>query len=131
MSFEIERVHCGIADLLAERVVAWLEHSLHGQAAGGRRATDEREQRVPCAERHPGPVAADLTEQAMLDRVPLRTPRRVVADGHRQAEAIADADLQALLPGAGLIAVAAASVGQQQQVPSGRKRSLPVGLPPR
>ncbi len=40
-----------------------------------------------------GPVATDLTEQPMLDRVPLRTPGRIVAYGHRQPEAIANSDL--------------------------------------
>jgi hypothetical protein len=35
-----------------------------------------------------------------------------MADGHRQAQAIADFDLQPLFPGSNLTAVAATGVGQ-------------------
>ena len=124
MSFEVECVHLGIADLLSDRVVAGLEDGVHRQATRRRGATDEGQQRVPGAERHAGPVATDLAEKSMLDRVPLRAARWIVAHGHRQAEAIADLDLQPFLPGTDLTAVAATCVGQQQQVVGRRDRRL-------
>src|SRR3979409_1963312 len=52
----------------------------------------------------------------MLDRVPLRATRWVMAHRHRQSEPIANSDLQSLFPGADLTTVAAASVTQQQEV---------------
>ena len=63
----------------------------------------------------PGPVLADLAEEAVFDGVPLRRGRRVVGYPHGQAVPIAEAMLQIELPGARRAAVAAAAVGQDLQ----------------
>src|SRR6266567_6292107 len=61
------------------------------------------------------PVPADLTEQPMLHRVPLRATRRVMANGQGQAEAIADEDLQVAFPCPGTAPIAAPAIRQDQQ----------------
>src|SRR6266852_1310974 len=112
MVFDVEGAHLKIADLHSDWVLARLEHGLHHQSARSRCATDERYDGVPGAQRHAGPVAADLAEQAMLNRVPLATAGGIVAHSHGQSETIADLDLQALLPGSDLTPVAATGIGQ-------------------
>src|SRR5262249_10503266 len=62
-----------------------------------------------------GTVAADEAEQAMLDRVPFRTPSWVVTDRDLEPEPIAHHRLESLLPQPGAGTVAAAGVGQDQQ----------------
>src|SRR4029453_16276474 len=107
MVLNMERGHLSVRNLLAGRIVARIEDRLHDQASGGLRATNECDHCVPSPQRHAGPIAADLAEQPMLDGVPLRATRRVVTHGHGQTEAIADLDLQSLLPRSGLAAIAA------------------------
>ena len=53
-----------------------------------------------------------------------------MTDGHGQAEAIADLNLESFLPGSSLIAIAAASVGQQQKVIGSWEAHLAFGPPP-
>jgi hypothetical protein len=60
------------------------------------------------------PVLADEAEQPVLDRIPLRTPRRVVTDGHRQTEIIAELLLKVQLPCPGPAAVAPAAICQDE-----------------
>ena len=131
MAFDVERVHLGIANLHTSRVLAWLEHRTDRKSTEGGRAADERQDRVPRTKRHAGPVATDLTEEAVLDRVPFAAAGWIVAHGHPQAELIAELDLQAFLPGSRLAAIAAASVGQQQKVVRSWEAQFSFGLPPR
>ena len=131
MVLDVECGHFGVGYLLASRIIARIEDRVHGQASRGLRASNESQHGVPGSQRHAGPVAADLAEQAMLDRVPFRASRWVMAHGHCQPKAIAELDLQAFLPGSSLAAIAAASVGQQQKVVRSREPRFPFGLPPR
>jgi hypothetical protein len=110
MVLDIECCHIGIGNRLASRIIARIEDRLHDQASRGLRAANESQHGVPGSQRHAGPVAANLAEEAMLDRVPLRESRWVMAHGDGQAEAIAELDLQSFLPGSSLAAIAAASV---------------------
>ena len=64
------------------------------------------------------PRLADLTEQAVFDRVPFRCPRRIMTHRYRQPEAIRHLRLQPLLPYARPRAVAAPTIGFDQHVRS-------------
>src|SRR5712691_7449386 len=66
----------------------------------------------------------------MLDRVPFRAARRIMTHGHGQAGAIADLNLESFLPGSNSTAIAAASVGQQQQVIGSWEAHLAFDMPP-
>jgi hypothetical protein len=93
MVFDVECRHLGIRNLLPCWIVAGVEDRLHDQTSRSLGASNESEHRVPGPQRYAGPVAADLAEQPMLNRVPLRATRRVMTHGHGQPEAIAELDL--------------------------------------
>src|SRR5262249_4203981 len=76
------------------------------------------------------PILADIAEQPMLHRVPLRATRRVVANGQDQAEAIADAGLQVAFPRSGTAPIAPPSVRQYQQPVGSAIRNSALLLPP-
>ncbi len=67
---DVECLHVGVADLHSGGVVAGLELGVHHQTGGRNSATDEGQERVPRAQWHTCPVATDLAEESMLDRVP-------------------------------------------------------------
>src|SRR5713226_7441729 len=98
MAFEVEGGHLSVGDSFAGWVGARLEGRLDGQAGLGRGAPQVAEQRVPGGQGLAGPVRADRAEQAMLDRVPLRAARRIVADGHRQSVPVAELVLELPFP---------------------------------
>jgi len=52
----------------------------HFQARCGRRAANEAQHDQHCAQHATGPRGHDPAEESVLDRVPLRTPRRVMAN---------------------------------------------------
>src|SRR5215471_17325867 len=66
----------------------------------------------------------------MLNRIPLRASCRVMTHGHGQGEAIADLDLQSLLPGSSLTTIAATRVGQQQKMIRSCEPVFAFSLPP-
>src|SRR5260370_6250285 len=102
----------------------------YSQPRARRGAANETQDPLPRAQRLAGPVGRDRPEQPMLDRVPLRAAGRIMAHGHGQPEPVAQLLLQLLLPPPGLPAVAAAAVGQDQQLVSARIHSLPLLSPP-
>ena len=67
---DVESLHLGVADLHSDGVVAGLELGVHHQTGGRGSATDESQKRVPGAQGNTRPVATDLAEESMLDRVP-------------------------------------------------------------
>jgi len=66
-------------------------------------------------QRTAGPGPADLAEKAMLNGVPLATTRRIMTNRYFQTEAIRDLFLQLLLEEFPARAIAAPTVGVQQQ----------------
>ena len=62
------------------------------------------------------PSFADLTEQAMLDGIPFGGTGWVVRNGDPQPQAIAQLPLKFLLPGAAPGPIAAAGIGQNEDV---------------
>jgi hypothetical protein len=55
--------------------------SFHGQPSGGCRASDECKHYIEAPQWLPGPIDADVTEQSVLDRIPLGATRRIMANG--------------------------------------------------
>src|SRR5262245_55235961 len=113
---EVEGSHLSIGDGLAGPVGPVMERGADGQAGRGGRALEVPKHGVPGGEGMAGPGLADRAEEAVLDRVPLRAAGRVVADGDRQAVAVAELLLELLLPDPRAGTVAAAAVGQDQQL---------------
>src|SRR5262249_44697029 len=116
MAFEVQLLHFISADLLPLSICVLIEVSGHRQSGGRGRPADIPEHNPQCPERLPLPVPADLAEEAMLNRIPLRAPRWVVTDGYGQLEAVAEMLLQIDLPGSGSAPVAAAPIRQDQEV---------------
>src|ERR1700719_340492 len=81
----------------------------------GAGAAQKAQHNLPRAQGLTRPVDADGTEQAMLHWVPLGCSWGVVAHGDVKAVAISHQLLQALLPQARPVAVAATGVSQNQQ----------------
>ena len=96
--------------LLGVQVGADLEPSGSGGLA------DQIEDLVVVGERLGGPVLADLTEQAAFNRVVLGSPGGIVGDGDGEPQAITEVLLELVLPSATRGGIAAAGVGQDQQV---------------
>src|SRR5438270_692497 len=100
------------------------------QAGLGRGTPQVAEHGVPGGQGLTGPVRADRAEQAMLDRVPLRAARRIVADGHGQSVPVAELVLELPFPDPRAGTIAAPAIGQDQQVARLGERGLPLVEPP-
>jgi hypothetical protein len=83
--------------------------------AGGGPA-DQTQDLVVVGERLGGPVLADLTEQAAFNRVVLGGAGGIVGHGDGETQAITEVLLEVVFPGASRGGIAAAGVGQDQQV---------------
>jgi hypothetical protein len=114
---ELQRFHHGVGDPLANLIAARQQTGGNLQPCPGSCVPDIAEQDLESTQGLASPIEADLTEQAMLNRVPLRAARRVMADRHRQAEPVTQLALQLLFPQARVTAIAAACIGQDQQLP--------------
>jgi len=81
---EVESLELGIADTLADGIGFLKVCGGHLQARSRGRVADEAKQHGECAQHVSRPSRRDLAEQAMLDGIPLRRSRRIVADGDFQ-----------------------------------------------
>src|SRR5512142_1589125 len=88
------------------------------ESCGRPSPADVLQHRLVVDQRLTGPIRADQAEHPVLDRVPLRRPRRVVGHGDDQPELIGQA-LQARLPGEPPIAVGPAAIRLDEQPPGG------------
>jgi hypothetical protein len=118
MAFQMEHIHFLIRHAPARLVDAVMEKSPYLQACCGRRPADVAQHSIPCPQGFPRPIEADLTEQAMLNRIPLRAAGRIVAHHHRQAQPVTDLCLQLMFPLPRATAIAAASIGQNEELVS-------------
>jgi hypothetical protein len=66
-----------------EAVGAGVEFATHLQAGLGRGRVDQSDHRQTAGQRRAPPILGDVSEQAMLDLVPLGGPRRIMA-GHKR-----------------------------------------------
>ena len=67
-------------------------------------------------ERFAGPVARDFGEEAMLNGIPLGSADGIVGNGHGQGKGVSQLGLEFGFPGVTAAAVAAAGVGQNEQL---------------
>src|SRR5712691_5843456 len=75
---DVKRLHLGIADLDALLVIARIKRAFDPEAGFGCRCSDGLDHGKTTCEGSGAPVLGNVTEQAMLDFVPLRGARRIV-----------------------------------------------------
>ena len=85
VALDIEGHHLRVADLDALRIVACIKLASHRQASPGRGGRDQFDHCFPAGQGFSPPGLGDVAKQPMLDFVPLRGPRRIMADLKRQA----------------------------------------------
>jgi len=127
---DMQARHLLVRHRAAPRVDVGKELCSHSQAGRRGRVADGVQQDGDAGQRRAGPRLANLTEEQMLDRIPLRGAGRVVTDGDLQPKRIREADLELLLPAPGTVAVAAAAVGQDEEPGPGRVATATDLLPP-
>ena len=66
----------------------------------------------------------------MLDRIPFGSTGGVVSNGYGEPKAVAELGLQFGFPGTRTAAVAAAGIGQDEQLPAAAVAVRAVALPP-
>ena len=96
----------------------------------GGRAADQPQHSIPGSQGLSSPMDTDLAKQAMLDGIPLRAARRIMAHRDAQTQGIAQVALHLCLPQVWTTAIAATCIGQDQQARRLWIRRLPVFLPP-
>ena len=106
-----------------------VEPGCHAQAGSAAGAANESEHGVQRPQRLTRPVGADRTKEAMFHRIPFRRPGGIMADGDLQAVRIRPA-LQFPFPQAATIAVAAAGVGFNKNLPDSRICPFAASAPP-
>ena len=110
---DVERFQFLIADLDAGGVFLRVEPRGHHQAGAGGGGGDVVEDQFKGFQRAAGPIAADLAEEAMFDRVVFRAAGRIVGHGDGELMEIAETVLEGVLPSADAVGVAAAAIGEQ------------------
>ena len=85
---ERQAVHLRGGNDDAGRVAALVELGLDAQARGGASVANQFDDRFKRAERTASPILGDVTEEAMLDLVPLAGAGRQVTHGDGEAEFI-------------------------------------------
>jgi hypothetical protein len=63
-----------------------------------------------------GPVLGDFREEAVFDGIPFRGAGGIVGDGDRELVTVGELGLEFGFPGAGAATIAAAGVGQNQEL---------------
>ena len=92
-----EALHFGAWNDDARGVAAFVELGFDSQAGGGPGVPDQGHHGFERAQRAPAPVLRDVTEQAVLDLVPLARARREVRHMDGEAQGVGEA-LEAGLP---------------------------------
>jgi len=100
----------GLAHAHPRRVVLLEMNGSHFQTRGGRRAANESQEHAQRGQNIAGPGCGDLTEEPMLDGIPFRGARWIVADGDLASGLIGEF-LQAFLEHPRPRTVATASIG--------------------
>src|SRR6476646_378594 len=126
---DVERLHLGLPHLDALGVGALIERALDLQAGLCRGCTDQLDDGETGGQRAAAPVLRDVTEQAMLDLVPLRGPRRIVMDVERKPRLVGEL-LQLGLPEPHAGPVRAAAVRRDRQLFHARITRVPHALEP-
>src|SRR5215472_7325260 len=128
-SVDLKRLHLGIADLHARRILASVQRRLDPQARRGVGVADEADDHLEAFQRLATPGGGDMAEQAGRELVPLARARWQGADAHAEAALVGEA-LQFELPAPRAGAVAPAAVSGDEEL-SGlwRPRRAPLQPP--
>ena len=98
--FDVELLHLRIGHLLSFLKGSIQPSSPNRQPGLGGGAAYIVEHDVQVAQRLARPIQADLAKEPMLDGIPFRTPRGIMAHGHAESIAIAELLLQVELKAA-------------------------------
>ena len=79
IGFDVEGLHLRVGDAYRLGIAVLVQLAAYRQAGFRRGGGDEFDDREAADERLPAPSLSDVAEHAMLDLVPLRCPRRIVA----------------------------------------------------
>ncbi len=101
----------------AGRIVAAVEVSAYRQAGLSSGRSNEVEDLLVTVEWLAGPVVGDLGKETVLNGVPFGSTSRVVGNSESQTERIGQLRLEFGFPGAATIAIAAAGVAQNEELP--------------
>src|SRR5258708_30357434 len=84
VALDIEGFHLRVADLDTLRVVPCIKLASHRQTSLGRGGRNQFDHRFTADQGSSSPGLGNVAEQPMLDLVPLRGPRRIMAYPKRQ-----------------------------------------------
>src|SRR2546427_4940743 len=105
MGVQCEGSHLRMRHDAAYRVPSRVQFRFDAQPRRRSRVANKRDHRLEGMERTTAPILGDVTEEAMLDLVPLAGARREMRDVNPEAHVVGQ-PLQLLLPRARAIAVA-------------------------
>ena len=88
----------------------------YGEPGPGGGVADEVEDFGVTVQRLGGPVLGDFGKQAVLDGIPLGSAGGVMSNGDGEPKAVAELALKLGFPGAGTATIAAAGIGQDEQL---------------
>ena len=108
-------LHLFIRYLCAPGIVLLVQPGADAESGCGSRRANELQDGFVVYEGLGGPVLTDEAEHAVFDGVPLGGAGRVVADFDVQTEAVAESDLELVLPQACAVTVASSTVSQDKQ----------------
>jgi len=126
---DVDCLELGIRHFDLERIVFLIQPRMNLEAGRGACGSDQVDHDLGCFERNASPVASDVTEQAVLDLVPLTRPWWIVAHLDRQTRGIGKS-LELETPELGSRAVAPAAVCGDQESCGFRKALLTELAPP-
>src|SRR4029450_8376308 len=110
MALETQGGHLGGCHLLPRRVIAGVEEGPDLESSSSSRVADQIDDGFVADQGLASPVHADERKEAVLNRVPLARPGRVVADRDRNPY-LGRQPLEVHLPGAESVPVAPAGIG--------------------
>ena len=108
--------HLFCCDFLSGLKVFGDQVTFDSQARLGFGFCDQAQDGLVAIQRLAGPMFADFTEEPMLNRIPFGSTGRIMANRDLQIEWIGQLLLESVFPGAHPGAVAAAAIGQNQQL---------------
>ena len=103
-------------NLDASGVIVRVEPGGHHQAGTGGGGGNVVEDQIEGLQRAARPIAADLAEEAMFDRIPLGASSRIGGHGDGELVEIAEMVLEGVLPSAATVGIAAAAIGEQDEL---------------
>jgi len=107
-----------------------VEVSRDCETGSGAGVTDEVEDLGVTIKRFRGPVFGNFGEQAVLDGIPFGSAGGVVGNGYCEPKAVAELALKLGFPSASTAAVAAAGIGEDEQLSAAMVAISAVALPP-